>query len=419
VDLIAFEQLGIALLLGLLVGLQREHVHSGVVGVRTFPLITVLGTVAAMLGTAFGGGGWIVAAGLLGLVAVLIAAYRVRSIEAEAPDRDIGITTEVAAVLMYGVGALLVVMPREVAIAVGGGVAILLQFKPELHSIARRLGDDDLKAVMQFVLITCIVLPVLPDRTFGPLDVLNPFETWLLVVLIVGVGLGGYIAYKFLGPSAGVMLGGLLGGAISSTATTVSYARQSRQQATLADGATAVILIASGVAFVRILILMAVIAPEFAVQAAIPFGVLAVLTLAPALLVWRRMKPDAGPMPEQRNPTQLRSAVLFGLIYAVVLLALAAAKRYFSSSGSEALYAVAALSGLTDMDAIALSTARLSREDAVMIADGWRLVVAAGMTNLIAKAVLAAALGDRRLACRVAAFLAVPLVGGALLLWLI
>ena len=154
-----------------------------------------------------------------------------------------------------------------VAIAVGGGVAVLLQFKPELHGIAQKLGDDDLRAIMQFVLITCIILPVLPNQNYGP-DSLLPAsptptpdrstcstrcEIWLMVVLIVGLSLGGYIIYKFFGRNAGILLGGILGGAISSTATTVSYARGTRDDPLGARTASIVIMIASTVMYVRML----------------------------------------------------------------------------------------------------------------------------------------------------------------------
>ena len=141
-------------------------------------------------------------------------------------DPDPGITTDVAALLMYAVGALVVVLPEQpgIPVAIGGGVAVLLQYKLELHTIARRLGDQDIKAIMQFVLLSCVILPVLPNQNYL-LGVLNLRETWLMVALIVGMSLGGYILYKFLGRDAGILLGGLLGGVISSTATTVSQAR--------------------------------------------------------------------------------------------------------------------------------------------------------------------------------------------------
>ncbi|MEE9601817.1 MAG: MgtC/SapB family protein, partial [Thermoguttaceae bacterium] len=141
-----FQQLGVSLLLGLLVGLQRQRAASVMAGVRTFPLITVLGTVSAMLAIEFGG--WILAAGSLGIVAVLILGHLPKF---RLQDPDMGITTDVAMLLMYAIGAFLVVGPVAVAVAIGGGVAVLLQFKPEMHRFAEKLGDEDLKAVMQFV----------------------------------------------------------------------------------------------------------------------------------------------------------------------------------------------------------------------------------------------------------------------------
>ena len=269
----------------------REHAAAGAAGLRTFPLISVLGTVSALLAAQFGG--WIVAAGLLGIVAVLVTGHLNRPAGTEAGR---GTTTDVAMLLMFAVGALLVMGPAEmkVAVAVGGGVAVLLQFKPELHGIARRLGDEDLKAIMQFVLITCIVLPLLPNRRlalplppgYAALDVLNPFEIWLMVVLIVGLGLGGYIFYKFFGRDAGTLLGGVLGGAISSTATTISYARGAHDGAGAARAAAVVIMIASTVSCLRVLAAVAVVAPKFLLTVAAPVGVLMVLTLAPALGMW-------------------------------------------------------------------------------------------------------------------------------------
>ncbi|MGO8692003.1 MAG: MgtC/SapB family protein [Thermoguttaceae bacterium] len=413
-----FQQLGISLLLGLLVGLQREHAAAGAAGLRTFPLISVLGTVSALLAAQFGG--WIVAAGLLGIVAVLVTGHLNRPAGTEAGR---GTTTDVAMLLMFAVGALLVMGPAEmkVAVAVGGGVAVLLQFKPELHGIARRLGDEDLKAIMQFVLITCIVLPLLPNRRlalplppgYAALDVLNPFEIWLMVVLIVGLGLGGYIFYKFFGRDAGTLLGGVLGGAISSTATTISYARGARDGAGAARAAAVVIMIASTVSCLRVLAAVAVVAPKFLLTVAAPVGVLMVLTLAPALGMWLWHRRQPASAPEHQNPTQLRSAIVFGVMYAVVLLALAGAQKF---AGGHGLYAVAGLSGLTEMDAITLSTARMSLGDLLVAGIGWRLIVIAVMANMVSKTVLAGLLGGFRLLGEMALLFAAAMAGGAAML---
>jgi uncharacterized membrane protein (DUF4010 family) len=374
-----------------------------------------------MLARSFGG--WVVGAGLLGIVAVLIMAHLMKIWERD-PTR--GTTTDVAMLLMFCVGALLVVGPLPVAIVVGGGVAVLLQYKPELHGFVRRLGDDDLKAIMQFVLITCIVLPVLPDHNYGPapLDVFNPRETWLMVVLIVGISLGGYIVYKFFGRDAGILLGGLLGGAISSTATTVSYARRAHGNPMSLRTSAIVIMIASTVVYVRVLIEVAVVAQRFLLVVAPPVIVLMILTLLPALAVWVGVRRSSAPMPKQENPTQLRSALVFGLMYALVLFVLAAADAYQEQYqqyigryiGIEGLYVAAGISGLTDMDAITLATARMSLKDPTIAAEGWRMIVVGALANLFFKAGIAGFLGGWRLLARVALLFSVPLIGGALLL---
>ena len=356
-----FQQAGLALLLGLLVGLQREHAVSGIAGMRTFPLITLLGTVTAVLAKEFGG--WIVAAGLLG-IAALIAVHSPKVVR---QPTNGGTTTDVAMLLMYAVGDLLVVAPIGVAVAVGGAVAVLLQFKPELHGFAKQLGDQDLRAIMQFVLITCIILPVLPQRTialfpdppYGQLNVFNPFEIWLMVVLIVGMSLGGYILYKFLGQNAGTLFGGILGGAISSTATTVSYARMVRSDPAYARSATIVVLIASTVSCLRVLVAVAVVSQKFLVTVAAPLLVLTILTLAPSVVLWFRSRSEPGRMPTQENPSS------YGRPWcsASCTRACCCAGGGQSLVGDRGLYAVAGLSGLTEMDAITLSTARLSITD--------------------------------------------------------
>ncbi len=322
-----FEQLGLALLLGLLVGLQREHAASGLVGMRSFALITLFGTVAGQLGASYGG--WVVAAGFLGVVGVLALAHwshmnapfpggrphpktepSQRASEgrhAGAGERNgVGTTTDLAALVMYGVGNLLAVAPLAVGVAVGATVAILLQFKLELHNIARKLGDEDIRAIMQFVLITCIVLPVLPREPLDPYGVLSAFETWLFVVLIVGINLGGYIAYKFLGQGAGILLGGLLGGAVSSTATTFSYSRLARISPPLAPAAAVVIMIASSVMYVRILVLVGLIAPKLLISVAFPLLILALACFSAALAIWRWGPREAAEMPRLGNPTRRR-----------------------------------------------------------------------------------------------------------------
>lgn len=387
--------------LGLLVGLQRERVASRLAGLRTFPLVTILGTISGLLAQSFGG--WVVALAGLALTGVMVVGDVARI---KAGEIDPGVTTEVAILLMFGVGAYLVVGHREVAIAVGGAVAVLLQFKGQLHGIAEKLTDDDLKAIMQFALISLVILPVLPNETYGPYSVLNPRQVWWMVVLIVGISLGGYIVYRFFGNTAGVALGGVLGGSISSTATTVSYARRTGEAPESSRLAATVIMIAAAVVIVRVLVEIALAAPGFLLQAAPPLlAMLLVLGMLSAFL-WLRVRRGQVEMPPHGNPSELKSALLFGLIYAIVLVAVAAARSNFGSRG---LYVVAAFSGLTDVDATTLSASQLVNAGRLDSDDGWKLIMIAITSNLLFKGVAVAAIGHRRLFARIA-----PLFGVAI-----
>ena len=180
--------------------------------------------------------------------------------------------------------------------------------------------------------------------------------------------------------------------------------------------AAVVIMIASTVMYLRVLLAVAVVSPEFLQTVILPVAVLMLLSLAPAMALWFRVRRQSAQMPEQKNPTQLKSAVVFGAMYAAVLLALAAAQYYWHGQG---LYAVAFFSGLTEMDAITLSTARLSLSDPLVASDGWRMIVVAAMANLVSKAGIAGLLGGWRLLVRIALLFAIPMLGGAALLVLL
>jgi uncharacterized membrane protein (DUF4010 family) len=306
-------------------------------------------------------------------------------------------------------------------VAVGGTVAVLLQFKPELHSIASKLGDEDLRAIMQFVLITCIILPVLPNEPIDPYGVVQPWNVWLMVVLIVGMSLTGYILYKFFGESAGIFLGGLLGGAVSSTATTVTYARTALAGAPAARAAAVVIMLASSVMYIRVLIEATIVSPVFAWTLALPVAIAFAATILPALWQWWRLRrqPET-PSPDQKdeaqkppmhaNPTQLRPALIFGVSYAVVLIGLAWAKEQLGAGG---VYTVAALSGLTEVDALTLSTARMALTDPYIMEQGWRAVLLGTLTNFGAKAVIAGMLGGWAFFVRLSLWFVMPVAAGA------
>jgi uncharacterized membrane protein (DUF4010 family) len=384
-----FISLGIALGLGLLVGFQREKTKRELAGLRTFPMITIWGGLAGYLSLELGG--WILAASTVALAALIVVG-NLHLIEQKSSDG--GLTTEVAMLVMFLVGAWLVLGPREVAVAVGGGVAVLLQAKEALGRLTERLDRDDLTAIMRFALIALVILPILPDETFGPFEVLNLQAIWLLVVLIVGISLGGYIVYRFFGARAGVLLGGLLGGVISSTATTVSYARRSRQHPDGARLAAVIVLIANSVVMVRVLVEVWVVGRRLFPAAAGPVGLLLLVQTAVALLFWWRVRHQDPDLPEQENPAELKPALLFAALYAVVLVGVAAARTWFDDRG---MYVVALISGLTDVDAITLSTARLAETGSLETPIAWRIIVVATLSNLAFKTAVVASIGSRRM----------------------
>jgi len=402
-------QLGISLLLGLLVGLQRQRTESSIGGIRTFPLIATFGTLCGLLAVEHGG--WIVAAGLVALAALLVVS---NLLLAKGGDTDAGQTTEVSALLLYGIGAYLVFGEMAVAVVLGGAIAVLLHYKDLLHAFASRFGERDVTAFMQFILITLVILPVLPNEAYGPYDVLNPFQIWLMVVLIVGISLVGYVAYKLFGAREGAVLGGLIGGLVSSTATTVSFARRTATKPGVAGLAALVVMIASGIVFVRVLAEIAVVAPAHFGRIAPPLVAMLILAAGIAVFLYFHTRNHRAVMAEHGNPADLRTAIIFGSLYAVVVFAVAWTNAEFGDRG---LYLVALVSGLTDMDAITLSTLQLVDHDRLDTQTAWRMILVASLANLVFKGALVAILGSRELLRLVAGAFGVMILAGGALFW--
>jgi uncharacterized membrane protein (DUF4010 family) len=404
-----FQVIGLSLGLGLLVGLQREHAESQIGGIRTFALVTLLGTVVALLGDAYGG--WLIA---IGALAVAVLLYVANLAKMRRGVTEPGLTTEVAALLMYGIGAYLVPGDRGVAVLLGGIVAVLLQFKQPMHAFVSRMGADDIRLIMQFVLLALVILPVLPNQDYGPFGALNPHEIWLMVVLIVGLSVAGYIIYKFFGQHAGMVLGGILGGLVSSTATTVSYSRRVGREPSAASHAAVVLAIASTISIARVIVEVGVAATPVFRYLAPPLTAMLAWTAVVSFVVYWFGRDDEAHLPQPKNPAELRTAIVFGLLYAAIKLAVAATNHYF---GSSALFAVAGLSGLTDMDAITLSTAKLVEQEQLSTNLGWQLILAAALANLAFKGGIALVLGGRPFALPALLIFAGSIVGGAVILF--
>ena len=404
------KSFGTALGLGLLVGLQREWVQNHVAGIRTFALLSLFGALSGLLGLVFGG--WVVAAALIALVSVVIIGH-IAELKSKEPDS--GLTTEMAMLVMFATGIISVLGQRLIAVVIAGGVMVLLQSKKPLHAMVRRIGEDDLREIARLVLAGLVILPLLPNREMGYLGVLNPFSIWLMVVLIIGISLAAYLTGKFMGGTKGAALAGILGGLISSTATTASLARRSNDAGACGICLAAISLIASSVVFMRVIAEVLIAAPSHSRQMLPPlvtmmlwFGVVAFVTHR---ISEKRGKHTGG----EQAPSELKSAVLFGLLYAVVLIVVAAAREHFGNSG---LYVASALSGLTDMDAITLSTARLTSTAHLEASTAWRMILVGGLANIIFKMSLVSILGVRAFVKPVLIGLGAALSGGVLILLL-
>jgi len=348
----ALPQFLTSLAIGLLIGLERERNPSAKAGLRTFALVAVFGTIAALLSTKLGSP-WLLIAGLLAVAGMIVAA----NLNNPRDENDPGTTTVIALVLCYMLGAMIWYGLAKLAVMLAIGVTALLYFKPELRGLSQKLTRRDLVAVLQFSVLTFIVLPILPDQNYGPYDAFNPHQAWLMVVLISGISLAGYAALQMVGTRYGAPLLGFFGGLVSSTATTMIYAKHGKNNPVMSNLAALVIVIASMVVLLRLMVVSAVVA-----YGALP-GLLPMLTggmlfgLMAALYNWRKVgrTPELY-VPETSNPAELHTAIGFGLLYVIVLLG---AAWMADIAGSQGLYAVALASGLTDVDAITLSSLRL------------------------------------------------------------
>lgn len=396
-------RLAVGLGVGLLIGLERERHPAAKAGVRTFALIALAGTLAAFADQALIGG-WVVPVGLAGVVLMLIAAYwRI------GPDEEPGTTTVAAAAVCYLLGVLAGMGEAAIAGAIAIGVTALLYFKPEIEGLSTALERHEQVSVLQFLVVTFIVLPILPDRTYGPYEVLNPRSIWLMVVLVSGIGLASYMALRLVGERHGALLAGALGGLVSSTATTVAYGRSSRDSAGAERLALVAVPVANLMPLARVAVLAAVVAPALLAPLAPVLAAALAAGGAVYALALRRGEVGTVQAAGTRNPAQIGTALQFGALYAVVLLASA----WLSDlAGSQGLYAAALVSGLADLDAISLTALNLYAGERAAARVAVITIALAYLANVVFK--LGVLLWfNRRVALGTAGPLAASIAGGA------
>lgn len=391
----ALPQFLTSLAIGLLIGLERERNPSAKAGLRTFALVAVFGTLCALLATR-AESAWVLVAGLAAVAAMIVAAY----VNAPPDVNEPGTTTVIALLMCYGLGAMIWYDLAQLAVMLAIGITALLYFKPELRGFTQRLTRRDLVAVLQFSVLTFIVLPILPNQEFGPYNAFNPHQAWLMVVLISGISLAGYAALHVVGTRYGAPLLGIFGGLTSSTATTLIYAKHGKINQDMLNLAASVIVIASMVLPLRLLAVSAVVAYGV-LPALIPALALGLLFgLVVALYNWHKLsKATELYVPQTTNPAELHTAVGFGLLYVAVLLVSA---WMVDVAGSQGLYAVALASGLTDVDAITLSSLRLFNLGQLSEQQTVTAIALAFLSNLAFKFGMVVFIGGQALARQVA-----------------
>lgn len=366
------QRVVVALLIGLLIGLDRERAEvrkdrSLFAGVRTFPLIALAGAVPMLLVGRLGPA--LVVASFVAVAAVALVSYA----RSAAEGRE-GATTEMAAIATFLLGTLAGAGEMLVAGAAGIVVAVLLVAKFPLEAFSRALTSEELTAVLELAVISVIVLPLVPDRGYGPWEALNPREIWLVVVLVSGLSFLGFIAGRLLG-ERGLIVAGAIGGLVSSTAVTYALAERSSSGATRAAAAGAVL--ASTVMALRIIVLAGAVNPDILSNLAVPMLVMAGIgALASWLIARGQLRPQPKKTTAMQNPFSLRAALVFGVIYATVSLGVRAARELLGDGG---VYAASVVSGLADVDALTIALTRLGPGTA-----GWRTVVLAITTAAIA-----------------------------------
>jgi uncharacterized membrane protein (DUF4010 family) len=397
--------------IGLLLGIERERsgTHDLLFGgVRTFALIALLGAVGAFAHAELG------VVWLAPIVLVCVAGFVLASYTITAPKGEVGLTSEVSALLAFALGFLCGWGSIAVASAIAVAALLLLVLKETLRGLAARLEPPDLAATLKFAVISLIILPLLPNETFGPppLDVVNPYKVWWMVVLIAGLNFVGYVLVKWLGNEHGLGVTGLLGGMVSSTAVTLSFSQRSRVEPAQSSAFVVAIVIAWTVMFVRVVVMVGIVNRAVVMPLALTLGLMAAVSALAAWSLWRRSRSKkTGIVVTGANPFELGQAIQFGLLFGVVTLGARAAELYFGDAG---LYLAGGLAGLTDVDAVTLSMANLALAQPEKTSVAALAIAIAVVTNTLVKSALAASLGSPALR-RSVALVTAALVGAAAL----
>jgi uncharacterized membrane protein (DUF4010 family) len=406
-------RLAVATAVGFLIGLEREFntkvrklgehedgtFEKQFAGLRTYTFIALVGFLASMVAQDMGP--WFFAAAFIGFMALVVSSYFKSSSRG-----SIGGTSEVTAIIIFLLGALAFHGHLLLVVVTAVLVLVLLSFKLPLHRFVQTLTEQEIRAIVQFAIISVLVLPFLPNEGYGPYEIWNPKEIWTMVILIAGISLVGYLLAKAMG-SKGTLWAGLMGGLVSSTAVALSFARKARDEKGSLTFLAVGIIAASAIMFPRVLLEVLVLNPALAQRMWLFLALITCGALVVAFIMVRKQKNGEQTEPVLSNPLNFRMALQFALLYAFIRWLVAFTNERFGDSGT---YVAGLISGTTDVDAITLSMARVA-QDPAMVEQAIITILLAALSNTLVKFVIVLTVGGKELGKTVAPGFAVMFAG--------
>jgi len=404
-DYAIIQSVLIALALGALIGLEREYARyrkktHDYAGIRTYPLIALFGTLSAYLGELISP--WIL---LIGIIAYFVITERT--------GQYVGATSEMAGFLTFFLGVLTYYNEITLAIVLAVIITLILYARSVLHHFAQKMKKEELADTLKFAVIAFVILPLLPNQGYGPYEIFNPYIIWLMVVFISGISFAGYILMRWLG-ERGITLAGVLGGLISSTAVTTSFAQRSKKEKKVFKALVLGVILANGLMFIRILIEVFVLNRILFVKMLLPFSILILVSAIFSYFIWKKSKNVKGKV-SITSPFTLGPALKFGIFFAVILALVKVADVYLSSKG---VYLVSFISGFADVDAITVSLSQLAgntlTNDVAM-----KGITLAALTNVAVKGGIAYWFGGKKFGRVVLGLFSVLIIIGLVVMFLI
>ena len=409
------QRLGVALAIGFLTGVERgwreREVREGgrTAGIRTYALFGLLGGVTGLLALRFGA---LAFAGIALPFAVIFAAFKWRE---ESGEQDFSVTSVIAGLIVFGLGAYAVAGEMQVAAAAGVGMVLLLAMRGELHAWLNALTWPEIRGAILLLAMSVIALPLLPNRGLGPHEAINPFALWAMTITLAGLSFLAYVAVRVLGPKRGPVIAIVLGALVSSTAVTLDAGRRAKDEPNAVPFLAGAALLASVVMAARMGAIAATLSLPLAQALAAPLLVFAAVSLAiGGLLLWRSA-PDTGKQEDKlQSPLDLRAVFKFAALLAIIIVASTIIQRLYGEAG---LLPMAAVAGLADVDAMTLSASRLVGHGTAAEV-GAHAVLIAAVANTLSKTVLATLAGSKRFGLFYGGASAAALAAGALALFI-